>query len=139
MPPSHFFVDFSKKIFSQKCHFRMFLAPLNPNLASVVRFKASVTRYVNFYHENVNISKWHMIFSGLLNSNITPIYSIVSVIALLSRYRQQLPRSKKLLFLTLTDSHMMEGLFRLNARVRGKTIIKAFVKILQGKYCQCDS
>ena len=35
----------------------MFLDPLNPNLASVLRFEASVSRYVNFYHENVNFLK----------------------------------------------------------------------------------
>ena len=35
----------------------MFLDPLNPNLASVCRFEASVPRYADFYHENVNFLK----------------------------------------------------------------------------------
>ena len=36
----------------------------------------------------------------------------------------------------LTDSYMMETLFRQNARERGETIANACVKILQKKYCQ---
>ena len=67
-------VPFSKKnFFFQKCHFRMFLDPLNPNLASVLRFEASVSRYVNFYHENVDFLKIRVnVFFGLfvaLNTN----------------------------------------------------------------------
>ena len=35
----------------------------------------------------------------------------------------------------LTDSYMMEALFRQNARARGETISNAFVKKLKEKYC----
>ena len=51
----------------------MFLDPLNPNLASALRLEASVSRYVNFYHENVNFLKIRVnVFFGLfvaLNTN----------------------------------------------------------------------
>ena len=71
-------VPFSKKFFFQKCHFRMFLDPLNPNLASVLIFEASVTRYVNFYHENVNFFKISVnVFFTLfcvLNTNLALVY-----------------------------------------------------------------
>ena len=67
-----------KKFFFQKCHFRMFLDPLNPNLASVLRFEASVTRYVNLYHENVNFFKIRVnvffTLCGVLNTNLALVY-----------------------------------------------------------------
>ena len=47
-------------VFSQKYNFSMLLDPLNPNLASVFRFEASVPINFNLYHENVNFFK--MIF-----------------------------------------------------------------------------
>ena len=56
----------------------MFLDPLNPNLASVLIFEASVTRYVNFYHENVNFFKIRVnVFFTLfcvLNTNLALVY-----------------------------------------------------------------
>ena len=70
-----FFVKILQKIFSQKCHFIMFLGQPNPNLASVFWFEASVLRYVNLPRKcQLFQNRFFLVKSvfWVLNTNITP-------------------------------------------------------------------
>lgn len=150
------------RFFPQKCHLNMFLDPLNSNPASVFLIWGFCTGYVNFYHPIVNFFKMSFY---CVKRNFFDFWSESDTHFLVFRFEAAVPRyvnfnqdlkkisqnKTKRIYGTSTNIrhknirhkhfdwlYIMDGLFRQNSWARGETIIHAFVKILQEKYCQWD-